>query len=89
MATSDKKFKITYFSDDPELLNKMYMVAQQFDIKANEHGEKGLMKSSAVILNEDHEDFEVNKALEVNKSARQESNDQLLQAIKAKYKQQQ
>ncbi|MFW5394171.1 hypothetical protein V1951_23230 [Yersinia sp. 2544 StPb PI] len=83
MANDIKKFKITYFSDDAELLNKMYMVAQQFDIKADEHGEKGLMKSSAVILNEDHEDFEVNK------SARQESNDQLLQAIKAKYKQQQ
>lgn len=89
MATSDKKFKITYFSDDPELLNKMYMVAQQFDIKAEQHGEKNLMKSTAVVLNEDHADFEVNKALEVNKSARQESNDQLLQAIKAKYKQQQ
>lgn len=89
MANDNKKFKITYFSDDAELLNKMYMVALRFDIKADEHGEKGLMKSSAVILNEDHEDFEVNKALEVNKSARQESNDQLLQAIKAKYKQQQ
>ncbi|MGP2409553.1 hypothetical protein V2A84_07985 [Yersinia sp. 2553 StPb PI] len=87
MANDIKKFKITYFSDNAELLNKMYMVAQQFDIKADEYGEKGLMKSSAVILNEDHEDFEVNKALEVNKSARQESNDQLLQAIKAKYKQ--
>ncbi|CNF04108.1 Uncharacterised protein [Yersinia bercovieri] len=83
MANDNKKFKITYFSDDAELLNKMYMVAQQFDIKADEHGEKGLMKSSAVILNEDHEDFEVNKA------ARQESNNELLQAIKAKYKQQQ
>ncbi len=86
MANDNKKFKITYFSDNAELLNKMYMVAQQFDIKADEHGEKGLMKSSAVILNEDHEDFEVNKALEVNKSARQESNNELLQAIKAKYK---
>ncbi|EKN4196908.1 hypothetical protein NTJ19_000361 [Yersinia ruckeri] len=80
MANDIKKFKITYFSDDPELLNKMYMVAQQFDIKADNHGEKGLMKSSAVVLNEDHKEFEVNKA------ARQESNDQLLQAIKAKYK---
>ncbi|ATM85939.1 hypothetical protein ACVH8U_001418 [Yersinia enterocolitica] len=78
MATSNKKYKITYYSDDMELLNKMYMVAQQFDIKADEHGEKDLMKSTAVVLNEDHEDF--------NKSARQESNDQLLQAIKAKYK---
>ncbi|HDL7319136.1 hypothetical protein [Yersinia enterocolitica] len=78
MATSSKKFKITYFSDDPELLNKMYLVAQQFGIKADKHGEKDLMKSSAVVLNEDHEDF--------NKSARQESNDELLQAIKAKYK---
>ncbi|MGT3214442.1 hypothetical protein ACVSUJ_18605 [Yersinia enterocolitica] len=81
MANDNKKFKITYFSDDAELLNKMYMVAQQFDIKADEHGEKGLMKSSAVVLNEGHEDF--------NKSARQESNNELLQAIKAKYKQQQ
>ncbi|EKN6079241.1 hypothetical protein DVQ33_15050 [Yersinia enterocolitica] len=81
MANEIKKFKITYFSDNAELLNKMYMVAQQFDIKADEHGEKGLMKSSAVVLNEDHEDF--------NKSARQESNNELLQAIKAKYKQQQ
>ncbi|HFT5240437.1 TPA: hypothetical protein ACGTP8_001195 [Yersinia enterocolitica] len=77
MATSDKKFKITYFSDNPELLNKMYMVAQQFHIKAEEHGEESLLKTTAVVLNED---------AEINKSARQESNDQLLQAIKAKYK---
>ncbi|UIM96901.1 hypothetical protein [Yersinia ruckeri] len=89
MATSNKKYKITYYSDDMELLNKMAFIAKQFDIKSEELGEADLLKSSAVVLNEDHADFEVNKALEVNKSARQESNYQLLQAIKAKYKQQQ
>ncbi|HDL8430944.1 hypothetical protein A6J63_010245 [Yersinia enterocolitica] len=78
MATSNKKYKITYYSDDMELLNKMAFIAKQFDIKSSELGEAGLMKSSAVVLNEDHEDF--------NKSARQESNNELLQAIKAKYK---
>lgn len=79
MATIDKKFKITYFSDDPELLNKMYKIAKEFDIKALEHGEESLLKTTAVVLNVDED-------VEVNKSARQESNDQLLQAIKAKYK---
>ncbi|QKJ08168.1 hypothetical protein [Yersinia bercovieri] len=81
MATSSKKYKITYYSDDMELLNKMAFIAKQFDIKSDSLGKADLLKSSAVVLNEDHEDF--------NKSARQESNDQLLRAIKAKYKQQQ
>ncbi|CNI84465.1 Uncharacterised protein [Yersinia rohdei] len=78
MATSSKKYKITYYSDDMELLNKMAFIAKQFDIKSEELGAADLLKSSAVVLNEDYEDF--------NKSARQESNNELLQAIKEKYK---
>ncbi|WP_411849150.1 hypothetical protein [Yersinia ruckeri] len=81
MAISSKKFKVTYYSDDMELLNKMAFIAKQFDIKSEELGEADLLKSSAVVLNEGHEDF--------NKSARQESNNELLRAIKEKYKQQQ
>ncbi|EKN5123212.1 hypothetical protein SM873_001241 [Yersinia enterocolitica] len=83
MATSNKKFKVTYYSDDMELLNKMAFIAKQFDIKAEEYGEGGLMMSSAVTRNEDHADFEVNKS---NNS--KEEPDYLLQLVKEKYKQQ-
>ncbi|WP_271311699.1 hypothetical protein [Yersinia intermedia] len=84
MATSNKRYKITYYSDDMELLNKMAFIAKQFDIKAEGYGEGGLMKSSDVVLNEDHEDF-------INKSAQQENNNDTLKSFKDflsnKYKQ--
>ncbi|AJJ63637.1 MULTISPECIES: hypothetical protein [Yersinia] len=79
MSTSDKKYKITYYSDDMELLNKMAFIAKQFSIKAEEHNEENILNTSAVVLNSD---------AEINKSERQEENDlnEFNELIKIKYK---